>query len=336
MCNHTPEERMLRGTWCTPEINKALEVGYKLKKIHEVWNFPPAQRKVGLFADYVNTWLKIKQESAGYPGWATTPEEKARYVSQYKEKEGISLDPNLITKNPGRKATAKLLLNSFWGKFGENLHKTQTIVVYNAAHLFDVVSEPLIDIKQVRICNEESLEVVYSNLKENQADNGKVNIFIASFTSCYARLKLYESLEKLQKRVLYFDTDSVIYSCKPGETDIPLGDFLGEMTNELDDDDFITEFTSAGPKNYGYKTKRGKVCCKVRGFSLNVRGSRQLNYEVMKQNLLEELTQPLESGERRNVEVVNPNFFYRNPATKDLKVITRTKKYGTCIRQESG
>jgi hypothetical protein len=45
-------------------------------------------------------------------------------------------------------------------------------------------------------------------------------------------------------------------------------------------------------------------------------------------NLLDELTQPLESGERRNVEVVNPNFFYRNPATKDLKVITRTKKYG--------
>jgi len=128
--------------------------------------------------------------------------------------------------------------------------------------------------------------------------------------------------------VLYFDTDSVIYSCKPGEADIPLGDFLGEMTNELDDDDFITEFTSAGPKNYGYKTKRGKVCCKVRGFSLNVRGSRQLNYEVMKQNLLEELIQPLESGKRRNVEVVNPNFFYRNPATKDLKVITRTKKYG--------
>lgn len=59
-----------------------------------------------------------------------------------------------------------------------------------------------------------------------------------------------------------------------------------------------------------------------------MRGSRQLNYEVMKQNLLDEITQPLESGERRNVDVVNPNFFYRNPDTKHLKVITRTKRYG--------
>ena len=45
------------------------------------------------------------------------------------------------------------------------------------------------------------------------------------------------------------------------------------MTSELDDGNFITEFTSAGPKNYGCKTNRGKVCFKVRGFALNVRAS---------------------------------------------------------------
>ena len=39
-----------------------------------------------------------------------------------KNLEGIALEPSLIQKNPGRKATAKLMLNSFWGKFGENLH----------------------------------------------------------------------------------------------------------------------------------------------------------------------------------------------------------------------
>ena len=39
------------------------------------------------------------------------------------------------------------------------------------------------------------------------------------------------------------------------------------MTNELDDGDYIIDFTSAGPKNYGYKTKNDKVCCKVCGFT---------------------------------------------------------------------
>ena len=48
----------------------------------------------------------------------------------------------------------------------------------------------------------------------------------------------------------------------------------------------------------------------------------------MKQNLLEELANPLENGQRRNVEFVNPNFFVRNPATKDIRVVPRTKQYG--------
>ena len=159
------------------------------------------------------------------------------------------------------------MLNSFWGKFGENLYKPTTEAVYTVHHLFALVSNPFSDIRQVRLSNNDTLEVVYANLKENQPDIGRVNIFVAAFTTCHARLKLYSYLEQLQQRVLYFDTDSVIYTTKPEQPRIPLGDHLGEMTNELDDGDFITEFTSAGPKNYGYKTHQGKVCCKVRGLT---------------------------------------------------------------------
>jgi len=192
--------------------------------------------------------LKIKQESAGYPSDVTTPEQKADYIRNYKQKENISLNPTLIVKNPGRKATAKLMLNSFWGKFQENLHKPTTTIVYTAAGLFDIVSNELLDIRQIRICNEESLEIVYQNLKENEPDNRRVNIFVAAFTTCHARLKRYGYLEKLQHQVLYFDTDSVVYSHQPGQPDITPGNYLGEMTDELEGG-HIVEFTSAGPKN---------------------------------------------------------------------------------------
>ena len=97
------------------------------------------------------------------------------------------------------------MLNSFWGKFGENLHKAQTTAVYEAYHLFNLVSNSLLDIKQVRISNQDTLEVVHTKKKDNQPDIGRVNIFVAAFTTCHARLKLYESLERLQERVLYFD-----------------------------------------------------------------------------------------------------------------------------------
>ena len=112
-CTHTDAQRMIRGTWCTPEIEKAIEKGYTLVKIHEVWHFPESQRKTGLFADYVNVWLKSKQEASGWPSWCETPEDKREYILRYEQKEGIRLDTSKIVNNPGRKATAKLMLNRY-------------------------------------------------------------------------------------------------------------------------------------------------------------------------------------------------------------------------------
>ena len=37
-----------------------------------------------------------------------------------------------------------------------------------------------------------------------------VNIFIARFTTCWARLHLYEAFELSGERSLYFDTDLVV------------------------------------------------------------------------------------------------------------------------------
>lgn len=68
------------------------------------------------------------------------------------------------------------------------------------------------------------------------------NIFIAAFTTCHARLKLYGELNKLKKDVLYFDTDSIIYSTN-GTNDPQLGNYLGDFTDELDGE-VITKFVS--------------------------------------------------------------------------------------------
>ena len=103
LCPHIDEERIMTGTWCTPELLKAMENGYKIVRIHEVCYFPEGQRREGLFAPYVNTWLKHKTEASGWPSHCTTEELKQEYVSQYEEHEGIKVDPDRIEKNPGRK-----------------------------------------------------------------------------------------------------------------------------------------------------------------------------------------------------------------------------------------
>ena len=109
ICPHTDQDRMLRGTWATIELQKAVELGYQIRKIHEVWHFREEDRKVGLFADYFNTWLKIKQESAGWPEESRTTEQKQAYLREYREKEGIHLEH--VAKNSGRKQVAKMTLN---------------------------------------------------------------------------------------------------------------------------------------------------------------------------------------------------------------------------------
>ena len=113
-CTHSDAERAILGTWCHVELLKALEKGYQILRLHEVWHFPKQSDE--LFKEYVDTFLKIKQEASGYPKDCVTPEQKQTYVTEYLKHEGIALDPEKITYNPGLRALAKLMLNSFWGK----------------------------------------------------------------------------------------------------------------------------------------------------------------------------------------------------------------------------
>ena len=114
-CTHSERERVIQGTWCSVELEKALEKGYRILQMHEVWHFP--ETSDALFKDYVDTFLKIKQESSGYPKNCTTEEQKQQYVDEYLEVEGIQLDPDKIEHNPGMRALSKLMLNSFWGMY---------------------------------------------------------------------------------------------------------------------------------------------------------------------------------------------------------------------------
>ena len=100
---------------------------------------------------------------------------------------------------------------SFWGKFGQRQNKAKTVAVRDPSHLFNLVTDTTKDISTLRLCTDDILEAAYTSVHDNAAKGTKSNIFVATFTTCHARLKLYESLDTLQDQVLYYDTDSVIY-----------------------------------------------------------------------------------------------------------------------------
>jgi hypothetical protein len=51
--------------------------------------------------------------------------------------------------------------------------------------------------------------------------------------TAHSRLKLYELLKQLDRRVLYFDTDSVIYTCGPYEQSLRCGSNFGDLADEI-------------------------------------------------------------------------------------------------------
>ena len=94
--------------------------------------------------------------------------------------------------------------------------------------------------------------------------NFKTNVVLAAFVTCHARLVLYSELEKLNERVLYFDTDSIIFVTRPGDYVPPTGNYLGDFKNEISEG-YIQEFVPAGPKNYAYRLNNGKTKCTIKG-----------------------------------------------------------------------
>ena len=322
-CIHTDEQRTLTGTWCSPELNKAVELGYEVQYIYEVWHFDETCE--GLFADYVNTWLKIKQEASGWPTGVETEEQKQAYIHENYKHEGIQLEYNKIGKNPRLRTLAKMMLNSMWGKFGQSLNKTQVQTFDDPQAFHRFLDTSTLDVRHVSVMNDDMVKVHYQYQDQDIPVSPNLNIFAACFTTCWARLRLYAALEQLQQRVLYYDTDSIVFLQDEGQRNPVLGNHLGEFTSELDDDDYIVQFVSGGPKNYGYQTHKGKVECKVRGFRLNSEGKTQLNYKVIRQNVLDEIQKPLQKP--RQTQVIKTHQIVRDPQTYQLYTFPDYKRY---------
>ena len=159
--------------------------------------------------------LKIKEEESGWP----------KHVKHYYAREEIQLEPEKIQNNPGLRTLAKMMLNSLRVKC-KSLTKPRSN--NNKFHESDKY-----DIPYVSVLTEKRVEMHYKHHEEDDLTSPNLNIFVACFTTCWTQLHLYEALDLLQDRVLYFDTDSVIFRSLPGQTKPELGNYLGDFKNEL-------------------------------------------------------------------------------------------------------
>uniref|UniRef100_A0A1A8SMB5 DNA-directed DNA polymerase n=1 Tax=Nothobranchius rachovii TaxID=451742 RepID=A0A1A8SMB5_9TELE len=279
-CSHSASQRALTGVWVSVELNYALEAGYRLVKMIEVWDFE--KRSKDVFAGYINTFLKQKQQASGFPEGLNDDESKRKYVQDYNIHQGVQLDVSKIQRNPAKRAISKLCLNSLWGKFGQRDDLVQTTFVQKPDEFFNLLFSGKHDVKFFSFVTSGAVMVQHSLTDNCLAAPGRSNnIFIAAFTTAHARLQLLNALNKLGNRVIYYDTDSIIYSVKQNEFALPTGSYLGDLTDELSGDS-IQEFVSAGPKTYAYKTRdRQQVVIKAKGITQSFISSDQINFDSL-------------------------------------------------------
>ena len=125
---------------------------------------------------------------------------------------------------------------------------TKVKLVYEPKEYFDMLTSDKVEVTDASFVNDDVVEIHYENKDDFVEPNARTNVVIAAFRTAHTRLKLYSVLQQLKERVIYYDTDPVIYTSTPGEENPKTGVYLGELTDELDGD-YITTFVSGGPKN---------------------------------------------------------------------------------------
>ena len=129
-----------------------------------------------------------------------------------------------------------------------------------------ILTDPRNNLQDYKDINPHLVRLQYSKKDEFVEDIPHTNGIIAAFVTCYARLKLYDYLAKLDDCAIYCDTDSVFYYKKPGFYEVPIGNYLGDMKDELEGR-YVTEFVAAGPKSYAYAVSDNTEVVKMKGFS---------------------------------------------------------------------
>lgn len=280
----------------SPELHLAIQQGYKVTKVYWWYKF---ESSTDLFKGYFRQFVKAKLQASGVPKWIRTDADWAEFRDYHSRELGITLKKEDMVANAAKKTGAKLLCNSLWGKFGENSVKYawQRYLIDEQSDKIMLMENDWIDGKidimyRKYSSDNQALGMIYKNNAQlpaehiyNRLRRGHRNIALAAMVTSHARCRLWKELHKLGDRVLYHDTDSIVYEGRPDEYNIPVGRYLGEWECETGGKP-ITKFVSTGPKCYSYVVDNGdgtvKCDTKVKGITLHYNNAQLINYESMK------------------------------------------------------
>lgn len=283
----------MEGCWGTEELYLAMQNGYKVEEIYEMYYWDERNYSNLHFSAYVNYFFQLKQEAEGWIKLGASSEnpseeEQLDLVQRLYEQNGnlSRIRPEKVRKNAVLRSLAKLYLNSLWGKFAQKSAKTQHTTIYGTQQFLSLWNDTRID--QSKCFFREISPGVYKtsyNLKSefiNPVRHG--NLFIAAKVTETARCVLHKKMLQVgPENMIYCDTDSIIflYNTVMGVlTDVGLGKWTNEYPSHI-----IQHVYALAPKLYSLKLLQNENCKEVfraKGIQMTLENQQRMLFDAIK------------------------------------------------------
>jgi DNA polymerase type B, organellar and viral len=364
------DEKAMKNVYTAERIEKlwlpcctlltALKWGYKLEMVHSYHKY---NMKDSLFRDdTLPLFVQKTVNSSPNP----TAEEREALAKLYDEKFDTEFgdairDSGEWAVNLAVKMVYKILLNCGWGKHAQQPRMNETKVIDERVDngelntLLDNVvrgTQKVSDVQNVgagvRTFSVEKTDLTAPDLHGTYLPAG-------AMVPAFGQLQLWNEMNRIEmsnlvgggKRVVYCDTDSIIYKWYPesyGLYNVPENDsLLGGWTREdPPEKGGIVGFAAIGPKTYAYKYHDGSYSSmKTKGVTVGYASENILNFETVSKHVQLQMKYIREDKEKadgkirkvNSIGVPQTNFFVRGTGIITHRSI---KKIGVNLTELKG
>ena len=248
----------MEGCWFTEEIYLAMENGYEVLEIYELYHWSANQVSHEHLRGYVGYFFRMKQEAEGWKKLGASSENPSLEEQQeiakrlYHQNGNLAyIRPDKVKKDPVMRSLAKLFLNSLWGKWAQKPSKEFQTTIYGMQQFFHLWNDSSIEQESCLFRNI-SPGVYKVNYRKKDSFVTAVphgNIWIAAAVTAWARITLHKQMLRIgAERLIYCDTDSIIFLWPKGGPDLTgvgLGQWIDEYPNHC-----IERVYALAPKLY--------------------------------------------------------------------------------------
>lgn len=276
-CRHKcPYKRRFTSTYTVIELEKALELGYVILYVYELYHY---SRKAPVLSNFIKVISSLKLKSTDlFQNVAFCDRQQVCDSLNVKMKfddPSLTLTPQNVEPNESQKQYLKNLLNGLFGRFALHTNYSLREFVKSQAQLDSILAKRENELLDFFPVSDTTMQVEY--IKNGAAMISREgNLFYTALINAKARIFMYNYIQTLTKEncsVIYVDTDSLLFT-GPADYKLPFDttSAFGDFKPVLGSTAVIKKFYSLGCKNYCILyNDMGKLSyvTKIKGLSVN-------------------------------------------------------------------